>query len=58
MRAPLHDRDYADYRAWKIMFEKMISFFNSEIVLVATSLGGTFILKYLGENDGILDSKT
>jgi hypothetical protein len=28
LRAPLHDRDYADYRAWKIMFEKMLPYLN------------------------------
>ena len=58
LRAPLHDRDYADYTAWKIMFEKMIPYFNSEIYLWVASLGGSFILKYIGENDGILDKKT
>jgi hypothetical protein len=47
LRAPLHDRDYADYESWKIMFEKMIPFFNEEISLGASSLGGAFILKYL-----------
>ncbi|MCH8518800.1 hypothetical protein LAT59_03500 [Candidatus Gracilibacteria bacterium] len=58
LRAPLHDRDFADYAAWKIMFEKMIPYFNSEIYLAGGSLGGSFILKYLGENDGILDRKS
>ncbi len=58
LRAPLHDRDYADYNAWKIMFEKMIPYLNDEIYLWASSLWGTFILKYLWENDGILNSKT
>jgi len=58
LRVPLHDRDFADYAAWKIMFEKMIPFFNSEIILVTTSLWGSFILKYLGENDGIFDPKS
>jgi len=57
-RAPLHDTDFADYEAWKIMFEKMIPYFNPEICLWAGSLGWAFILKYLGENDGILDNKT
>ncbi len=58
LRAPLHDRDFADYEAWKIMFEKMIPYFNSEIYLWASSLGWAFILKYIWENDGILDSRT
>lgn len=58
LRAPLHDRDYADYEAWKIMFEKMIPYFNTEIYLAAGSLWGSFILKYLWENDGILNTQT
>ncbi len=58
LRAPFHDRDFADYRAWKIMFEKMLPFLDQEIMIVATSLGGSFILKYLGENDGILHPKS
>ena len=57
-RAPLHNRDFADYTAWKIMFEKMIPYLNSEIYLAGWSLGWSFILKYIGENDGILDPKT
>lgn len=57
-RVPFHDRDFADYTAWKIMFEKMIPFFNEEIYVWAGSLWGTFILKYMGENDGIRDSVT
>ena len=58
LRAPLHDRDYADYEAWKIMFEKMIPYFNDEIYLWASSLWGAFILKYLWENDWILKTET
>lgn len=50
LRAPFHDSDFADYQAWKIMFEKMIPYLNQEIILVATSLGGSFIFKYLWEN--------
>jgi predicted alpha/beta hydrolase family esterase len=40
------------------MFEKMIPFFNEEISLGASSLGGAFILKYLWENDGILNPES
>jgi len=58
LRAPLHDRDYADYEAWKIMFEKMLPFMNWEIYLWASSLGWAFIIKYLWENDGIFDPKS
>lgn len=58
LKTPLHDRNYADYEAWKIMFEKMIPYFHDEILIWATSLWGAFILKYLWENDWILNSKT
>jgi predicted alpha/beta hydrolase family esterase len=58
LRAPLHDRDFADYEAWKIMFEKMIPYFTDEILHWASSLWGAFILKYLWENDWILDPKS
>lgn len=57
-RTPFHDKDFADYEAWKIMFEKMIPYLNPEITIVTTSLGGSFILKYLWENDGIFDEKS
>lgn len=53
-RAPLSEVRFAEYEAWKICFEKMIPYFNEEIILATTSLGSTFILKYIGENDGIL----
>lgn len=58
LRAPFHDRSYADYQAWKIMFEKMIPYFNDEIFIWATSLWWSFILKYLWENDWILNTQT
>ncbi len=40
----------AKYLEWKIWFEKLIPFFNREIILVGHSLGGIFIAKYLSEN--------
>jgi len=40
----------ARYSEWKIWFEKMIPFFDKEIILVGHSLGGLFIAKYLSEN--------
>lgn len=50
-KAPLREADYADYEAWKIMFEKMLPFIREDIIIVATSLWGSFILKYIGENE-------
>jgi len=40
----------ARYSEWKIWFEKMIHFFDKEIILIGHSLGGIFIAKYLSEN--------
>jgi len=51
LRSPTCREKYADYESWKIMFEKMIPHFNQEIILVTTSLGSTFILKYIWENE-------
>ncbi len=49
LRAPYGNIKFADYEAWKIMFEKMLSYFRDDCVFVSTSLGSTFILKYMIE---------
>lgn len=42
----------ADYHAWKIWFEKYVSYLSSKkIILVGHSLGGIFLAKYLSENN-------
>jgi predicted alpha/beta hydrolase family esterase len=44
-------RENASYPAWKIWFEKIFPYLNEEnIIIVAHSLGGIFISKYLSEN--------
>ncbi len=40
----------AKYVEWKIWFEKMIPFFELEVILIGHSLGGIFLAKYLSEN--------
>ncbi len=40
----------AKYLEWKIWFEKFIPFLNDGLILVGSSLGGTFLAKYLAEN--------
>ncbi len=40
----------AKYFEWKIWFEKFFPFINDGVVLVGGSLGGTFLAKYLAEN--------
>jgi len=51
LKAPLRETKYADYEAWKIMFEKMFPYLREDFILVVTSLGGSFILKYMLETD-------
>ena len=41
----------ADYRAWKIWFERYLKFIkDKKPIIVGHSLGTTFLLKYLSEN--------
>ena len=40
----------AKYLEWKIYFDKLVPFFNKEVVLVGNSLGSLFLAKYLSEN--------
>ena len=49
-RAPFQERWYADYEAWKIMFEKTFPYLRDDIVIGAGSLWWAFFLKYLSEN--------
>jgi len=49
------NKDFADYKAWKIMFEKYIPYFKDDIVFVWHSLWWTFILKYLEENPDFIE---
>jgi len=41
----------AKYKEWKIMFEKYFPILNDNLIIVGHSLGGTFLVKYLSEND-------
>ena len=47
-RMPLQDD--AKYKEWKIHFERFIPFLKNNVVLVGSSLGGTFLAKYLSEH--------
>lgn len=51
LRSPSSEVKFADYGAWKIMFEKMFPYFRENLILATTSLGSTFILKYIWENE-------
>jgi len=40
----------AQFDEWKIWFEKLIPFLHDNVLLIGHSLGGTFLVKYLSEN--------
>src|SRR5581483_6471859 len=41
----------AQYNEWKIWFEKIIDKLNDNLILVGHSLGGSFLVRYLSDND-------
>ena len=45
------NKNVASYTEWKIQFEKTFEFLDKTVILVAHSLGTTFIMKYLTENN-------
>lgn len=44
------NRDYAEYKYWKIRFEQVLPYVNDDVIFVAHSLWGGFLAKYLNEN--------
>ena len=42
---------FAKYEEWEIMFKKIIPYLRDEIILIWHSLWGTFLVKYLNENN-------
>ena len=51
LKSPNPCTDCAVYEEWKIMFEKTFPCLSDNIILLWHSLWGTFIAKYLNEND-------
>ena len=47
-RMPL--QDYAKYRDWKIVLERYLPLLKGKFILIGSSLGGVFLVKYLSEN--------
>jgi len=47
-RMPLQDN--AKYEDWKIHFERFFPMIRNNVILIGSSLGGTFLAKYLSEN--------
>lgn len=50
IKLPMPNKFFAEYKYWKIMFEKAFPYFWEENILIGHSLWGTFLLKYLNEN--------
>lgn len=50
IRIPMPNSHFAEYKYWKIMFEKALPYFWEKNILIGHSLGGTFLVKYLNEN--------
>jgi len=50
IKIPMPNKWFAEYKYWKIMFEKVFPYFGEENILIWHSLGATFLLKYLNEN--------
>ncbi|HPT08623.1 MAG TPA: alpha/beta hydrolase [bacterium] len=42
---------YANYKDWKIWFERYIPYLKNNVILIGVSLGGIFLAKYLSENN-------
>jgi len=47
-RMPLQDN--AQYRDWKVWFERHIPYLRNGVILIGGSLGGIFLAKYLSEH--------
>lgn len=46
------NKQNAQYKAWKIWFEKLFPYlWDEKIILIGSSLGGIFLVKYLSENN-------
>lgn len=43
------NKDNARYEEWKVWFERHIPFWRDGVMMVGWSLGGMFLVKYLGE---------
>lgn len=51
MEPNMPNKQKAQYSAWKIWFEKLFPFLNSqELIIIGHSLGSIFLAKYLSEN--------
>jgi hypothetical protein len=50
IRPQMPSNHNARYEEWRIWLEKFFPFLDDEVILVGSSLGGTFLAKYLAES--------
>ncbi|MCI5050941.1 MAG: alpha/beta hydrolase [Candidatus Pacebacteria bacterium] len=50
IRPEMPNKDYANYQAWSIWFEKVIPYLRDNVILIGHSLGGGFLMKWLSIN--------
>lgn len=50
IKVPMPNKWFAEYKYWKIMFEKALPYFWEKNILVWHSLWASFLVKYLSEN--------
>ncbi|MDQ7008683.1 MAG: alpha/beta hydrolase [Candidatus Gracilibacteria bacterium] len=51
LEIPIFDKYFADYKSWKIMFEKVFPFLNGDVIFVGHSMGAIFLAKYFDEEN-------
>jgi len=51
LEMPVFDKYFADYKSWKIMFEKMFPYFKEELIFVWHSMWAIFLAKYFEEEN-------
>ena len=49
LEVPIFDKYFADYKSWKIMFEKVLPFLKWEVIFVGHSMWWIFLAKYFDE---------
>jgi len=51
LEIPIFDKYFAEYKTWKIMFEKVFPFLKNDVIFVWHSMWGIFLGKYFEEEN-------
>lgn len=51
LEVPIFDKYFADYKSWKICFEKVFPFLKTDVIFVWHSMWGIFLAKYFEEEN-------